>query len=401
LVVIEVALAVVLVVCAGLLVRSFAELRSTDPGFEADNLLTFRVSPPASAYPDNPALQAFYGRLAADLEALPGVVGVGAVNNAPLAGRAGDTVFEIEGKPMLSDMEFGDAMAGARHSDFRCVSPGYFRTMGIPIVRGREFTSSDEADATGVILINTTMAEKVWPGEDPIGQRMRLYTSPSNTGPWLEIVGVVGNSKILELGEEPRTEMFQPLSQVVNTWPWVVRDRTVILRTSTDPMSAVGAARNVVAGIDDNLPIYAVQTMGDLVSANVAQPRFNSLLMGAFAAIALILATVGLYGVMSYGVAQRTQEIGVRLALGARPSDVLGLVIRQGMGLAAVGLGIGVVGALWASQALASMLYGVGTTDPLTYFVVVVFLAVVALLAIYITARRATRIDPKVALGQQ
>lgn len=195
--------------------------------------------------------------------------------------------------------------------------------------------------------------------------------------------------------------MFQPLSQVVNTWPWVVRDRTVILRTSTDPMSAVGAARNVVAGIDDNLPIYAVQTMGDLVSANVAQPRFNSLLMGAFAAIALILATVGLYGVMSYGVAQRTQEIGVRLALGARSSDVLGLVIRQGMGLTAVGMGIGLVGALWASQALASLLYGVGTTDPVTYVVVVVFLGVVALLANYIPARRATRIDPKVALGQQ
>jgi putative ABC transport system permease protein len=401
LVVVEVSLAVVLVICAGLLVRSFAELRSTDPGFEANNLLTFRVSPPASAYPDSQDLQDFYDRLAAELEVLPGVVGVGAVNNAPLAGRAGDTIFEIEGKPTLSDMEFGAAMAGSRHSDFRCVSPGYFRTMGIPVARGREFTSSDEAGAPGVILINTTMAEKVWSGEDPIGQRMRLYTSPSSTGPWLEIVGIVGDSKILELGEEPRTEMFQPLRQVGNTWPWIVRDRTLIVRTSTDPMSVVGAARNVVAGIDDNLPIYAVQTMPDLVSANVAQPRFNSLLMGAFAAIALILATVGLYGVMSYGVAQRTQEIGVRLALGARPSDVLGLVIRQGMGLAAVGLGIGVVGALWASQALASMLYGVGTTDPLTYFVVVVFLAVVALLAIYITARRATRIDPKVALGQQ
>ena len=401
LVVTEIALAMVLVLCAGLLVRSFAELRGVDPGFEVNNLLTLRVAPPAAVYPDAPDLTAFYQRLIADLEALPGVVSVGAVNNAPLAGRAGDTIFDIEGRPSLSELGFGSAASGTRHSDFRLVSPGYFEAMGTAVVRGREFSELDQIDAIGVMLINQTMAERLWPDEDPIGRRMRLYTSPGNFGPWLEIVGVVGDTKILELSEETRTEMFQPIDQAGNTWPWTVRDRTLVIRTSTAPLPLAGAVQNSVAAIDADVPVYDVQTMHNLVSTNVAQPRFNSVLMGLFACIALILATIGIYGVMSYAVAQRTQELGVRLALGAQATDVLRLVVRQGMLLTAIGLGIGLMGALLVSRALAGMLYGVGTMDPLTYTVVIVFLAIIALLANYIPARRATRIDPKVALGQQ
>jgi len=401
LVVTEMALAVILVLCAGLLVRSFAELRSVDPGFEVNNLLTFRVSLPASSYPDAHDLKNFYERLVADVEGLPGVIDVGAVNNAPLAGRAGDTVFDIEGRPLLSELGFTDAASGTRHSDIRWVSPGYLATMGIPVVRGRGFSDSDQIDSPGVMLINQTMAQRLWPDENPIGQRMRFYTSPSNFGPWLEIVGIVGDAKILELGEDARTEMIQPLAQAGNTWPFMIRDRTLVVRTTTDPMSIAGAVQTSVVAIDADLPVYDVRTMRNLVSANVAQPRFNSLLMGLFASIALILATIGIYGVMSYVVEARTQELGVRLALGAQATDVLRLVIRQGMLLAAIGLGIGLFASLVVSRALASLLYGVGTTDPLTYSVVVVFLAVVALLANYIPARRATRVDPKVALGRQ
>ncbi len=399
LVVTEIALAVVLVLCAGLLVRSFTELRSVDPGFEVNNLLTFRVAPPAAVYPDAVDLTAFYDRLIVDIETLPGVVSAGAVNSAPLAGPAGDTIFDIEGRPPLSELGFGNAAAANRHSDFRLVSPGYFGSMGIPLVRGREFSDGDRLDAPGVMVINQTMAQRLWPDEDPVGQRLRLYTSPGSFGPWLEIVGVVADAKLLDIGEDSRTEMYQPVDQVGNTWPWVVRDRTLVVRTSVDPMSLAGAMRDTVAVINADVPVYDLQAMGGLVSANVAQPRFNSFLMGLFAGIALILATVGIYGVMSYAVAQRTQELGVRLALGAQVGDVLRLVIGQGMLLAAIGLGIGLAASLVASRALASMLYGIGTADPLTYFVVLVFLAVVALLANYIPARRATRVDPKVALG--
>ena len=386
LVVSEVALAVVLLVSAGLLIRSFQLLRQVQPGFNPENALTMRMVLPFPKYAKQETRRAFYDEVLRQVKEVPGVEAAGMITFLPLSFSGMNFSFSVDGRPAQSDMNLPFAL-------FRVVSPDYFRAMGIPLQRGRYFEAHDSPDSTPVVLINRRMAEQYWPGEDAIGKRVKVGPADSPNA-WLTVVGVVGDVRQTGLYEQ-KLEFYVPYMQERRSF---MAPRDLVVRTKADPAVIAAAVRKAVWAVDKDQPVSNVRTMDQVFAAAISQERFQALMLGLFAALALVLACVGLYGVISYSVVQRTHEIGVRMALGAQPVDVLGLVIRQGMLLTFAGLVVGIIAGTFVTRVLTDMLFGVTPRDPLTFVGVPVLLLVVAFLACYVPARRATRIDPLIAL---
>jgi putative ABC transport system permease protein len=379
LVVTQLALALVLLAGGGLLMRSFVRLTATDPGFDPHNLLTARLGLPDNQYPRPEQQRAFFQNLLASLRSLPGVSAAEAVVAPPFWGYMMAAGFDIEGRLSRADVNQGAAI--------NIVSPGYLHAIGVPLISGRTFTPLDSADAPKVVVFNRACARTFFPHEDPIGKRIQVAGMD-----WATIVGVVGDLRQAGLVSRPQPEIFVPYLQSPYS------EMAVVIRSTQDPARLSPALRSRVEGIDKSLPIYDVMTMDQLLAEQVASRKFHMVLLGLFAFLAVVLAGVGVYGVMTYTVTQRTHEIGIRMALGAKQLDVLRLVLRQGAILAALGIGIGSAGALALTRFLSSLLYEVRPRDPVTFVVVSALLGAVALLATYLPARRATKVDPMVAL---
>jgi putative ABC transport system permease protein len=386
LVVSEVALAVVLLVSAGLLIRSFQLLRRVDTGFTTENALTMRMVLPFPKYQKAEARRAFYDEVLGKIHEVPGIESAGMITFLPLSFHGMNFNFSVEGQPATSDAKLPFAL-------WRVVSPDYFRAMGIPLRRGRFFDARDSADAQPAVLVNRRLAEQYWPGEDAIGKRLKVGALDSPNA-WLTVVGVVGDVRQTGLNEQ-KLEFYVPYAQERRSF---MAPRDLVVRTKSDPATIAAAVRRAVWSVDKDQPVSNVRTLDQVVAAAISQERFQALMLGLFAALALLLACVGLYGVISYAVVQRTHEIGVRMALGAQPLDVLRLVIRQGMLLTVAGLVVGIIAGTFVTRVLSDLLFGVTPRDPLTFAGVPVLLLVVAFFACYIPARRATRIDPLAAL---
>jgi putative ABC transport system permease protein len=381
----EVALALVLVTATGLLVETFARLLRVDPGFHASQVLTFQLSLPGNRYKEGNRIVSIYQRVLDRLQSLPGVQSAGITNAVPMDGATEGSMIRIPGHPAANVKENPFA-------NYTIASPGYFPAVGTPVLRGRGFLETDTADSLHVAMINQAMAKKFWPGEEPIGKQLGLA---DQTYPLMTIVGIVADVKHVSLREDPGPEMYVPYTQ--KPYPSML-SMHVVLRTRADPASAVRGAREAVRELDRDLPVAKVTTLAALIDDSVAGPRFSMFLLGAFGTLALLLAFFGMYGVISYSVTQRTREIGIRMALGAQPRTVLGMVLGQGARLAGLGIAVGLVTALGVSRLMANLLYGVKPTDASTFAVVSLLLATVALLACYLPARRATRVDPTAAL---
>jgi len=386
LVVSQIAMTLVLLVGAGLLARSFKRLLDVNPGFVAENVLTASVMLPQAKYAQPQQRAEFYRQLETRLKSLPEVASVGAVTRLPLGGNVTSFV-QIEGQPVQPGRW--------PEIDFRRASDDYFRTMGIPLLKGRFVTEQDVTSGAGLIVINEAMARRFWPNEDPIGKRLRTGVNPDQAN-WQTIVGVVGNVRHLGLDIEPRPEIY---FHTLTSPPF---SPVIAIRAKSDPQGLIAAVRNVARSIDGDVALANINTMERRVSESVAQRRFSTLLLGLFAAIALALSAVGVYGVISYSVAQRTNEIGVRMALGAGSRDVIGMVLKEGMLLALIGAGVGTVVAIVLTRLmtgmLSSLLFSVRGADPVTFAGVAVLLGAVSLIACYIPARRAAKVDPMVAL---
>jgi putative ABC transport system permease protein len=385
LVIAEVAVSLILLIGAGLLINSFLRLRSVDPGFSADKLLTMRIVLPTLKYPDQARRTAFYTELVQRIESLPGVQSAAVTNWIPLVSQGDSQGISIEGRPEPAPGQ-GPVVVT------RVVSPNYFRTMDIQLLQGRQFNEQDRADAPGVVVISETMARSLWAGEDPIGKRLKVGALSSPTQ-WLTIVGVVKDVRQFQLNAEPKPQMYMPYEQ-----PTFFVPSHLVIRTNVEPLSLASAVRGAVWGIDKDQPVSNISTMEDVLSESVARQRFSMLLLAIFAAVALVLAAVGLYGVMSYSVAQRTHEIGIRMALGAQRSDVLKMVVGQGLKLVLIGVVLGLVASFVLTRVMTSLLYGVSATDPTTFLSISLVLISVAMLASYLPARRATKVDPMIAL---
>jgi predicted permease len=388
----EFALALMLLIGAGLMIRSFLALESIDPGFNPHNVLSMVVSVAGSKEAEANRRGIFYQQLLERVRTLPGVQSVGGINHLPLAGDIWGWSFTIEGRPKPRPGEFPTAV-------YRVAMPGYFRTMRLPLVRGRDISATDDASAQGVVIINERAAGNYWPGEDPIGKRITF--DDSDRSGWLTVIGVAKNAKQSDWAAPPYPEVYLAALQnrdFLGDAGSHIAYITLVVRTAGDPGALANAVKNTVWSFDRNLPISEVFTMDGVVADANAQPRFEMLLLAVFAAVALTLAGVGIYGVMSYSVSRRTHEIGIRLSLGASRANVLRLVVRQGMVLALAGSAAGMAGALLLSRLMTNMLYGVRPTDPLIFAGVAIVLGLVALVATYLPARRATRIDPMVAL---
>jgi putative ABC transport system permease protein len=383
LVVLEVALALVLLIGAGLLIRSFAWLQGVDPGFNAQNLLTMSVSLPRSKYDNDQKRVSFFRQAIGEVQALPGVESAGAVNSLPFASFHSGTSVDIEGRPLLPVVQ--KLKTGVMVTD-----ANYFRVMQIPLKRGRLFTDQEAAEMRHVVVINETFARQHFPNEDPLGKRVTIYLKDDNQP--CEIVGVVGDSKHMNLDAEVRPMSYWPHPELASS------GMTFVIRTRGDAAAIASAARNVIRALDPAQPVSDVRAMESLIGTSMARARFNTLLLTVFAVVALSLAGVGIYGVMAYSVAQRTREIGVRMALGARANDVLRLVVRRGMTLSLAGVAIGVAASFALTRLMETMLFNVSVTDPLTFAGIPLLLALVALLACLIPARRAAKVDPMVAL---
>ena len=376
LVIAEVGLSLVLLVGAGLLVKSFSRLMKVNVGFDPDHLLTFNLALPSSA--DRVRQLAFYEQVVQRLQALPGVQAVGAVSRLPLAGGNSSRSFNVPGV----EKDYS--------ADIRVSTPDYFRAMGIPLLKGRNFSESDLGSSLNIAVVNDALARTVFPGQDPIGKRITNFGPDSLT---LQIIGVVGNVRHVGLDADPHSEIYQLLGHA--QWPSMF----VVIRSATsDPTSVTSAAQSVVWSVNKDVPLANVRTMQDVIANSVQRRKFSMLLLTIFAGVAMLLAAIGLYGVMSYTVAQRTHEIGIRMALGARRPDVLALVVKQGMALAAMGIAAGAALALAMARLISGMLFGITATDPLTFAGVIALLGTVAFLANYVPARRAAKVDPMVAL---
>jgi predicted permease len=401
LVVSELALAVLLLVGAGLLIRSFNRLLDVSPGFQTQHLLTMELSLPEKTYPDGAPVQKFFTELLASVKTVPGIESAGAVSQLPLSDSytSGSVFFEdtsipdIPRLPNLGNLPYMEI-------DQRAATSEYFQAMQIPLVRGRLLNEADDASALLVAVVDTNFAHRFWPQGDVIGRRVGIDTIPNSNPPtprWRTIVGVVGHVKHYALDVEGREQIYFPHRQPL-FGVFAPRDMTLAVRTSQDPSTVTNAIRERIFAIDKGLPPYNIATMDQLVSTSVAQPRLNLSLLVAFAVLALVLAAVGVYGVMAYAVTQRTHEFGIRTALGASPTDVLKQVFLEGGRLAALGLALGLIAALVLTRLMASLLFGVSPSDPMTLGLVAVILALVALAACYIPARRAARVDPVIAL---
>ncbi len=378
LVVLESAVAVVLLIGAGLLIRSLIQLQNVSPGFDARNVLTMRLDLPRAKYSTPEKMAQFFQDLEGRVNGLPGVENVGFISELPLSGQPNDMPYRVEGRSDSTDAEFDD--------DFRRVNRQYFDAMHIPFLRGRNFTEQEVRQGAKVIIVSDLLARRVFPNEEPLGKRLVMMMGPDP----FEIIGIVGDIRHRALEVDPAPAMYFPTYQM----PFM----NLAIRLKGDPGNLAAAVRKEVRSIDPDQPIAAVKTMDVWVNDSVAAPRYRTVLLALFAIVALLLASTGIYGVMAYSVSQRTHEIGVRMALGARQLDVLKLVIRQGMSLVIVGVGLGVAGAIALTRVMASLLFGVTAKDPATFVVVAALLSVVAFVACYLPARRATKVDPLVAL---
>ena len=383
LVVSEVALSLLLLVGAGLALKSFWQLLKMNPGFTAENVLTMTMTLPRPKYPEPVTRANFYQELSRRVAALSGVESVGMVNYLPLGGSNSSSSFLVEGVP---DPPPGQEFNGR----YRSCTPDYFATMGITVMQGRRFTDQDTAGSQSVAVVNETMARKHWPDGDAIGKRFRI-TGPLDQNPWRTVVGVIKDVRH-ELYSPVTPEYYFPTAQ--DPWGTMI----LVAQTKTEPMALAAAARAEVVSLDKDQPVFDVRTMEQVRAQSVLPFSFSGMLLTVFAVVALVLAAVGIYGVMAYMVSQRTHELGVRMALGARQSDVLKMIIRQGMGLTAIGLGVGSLGAWFLMRAMTAMLFEVSANDLSIFAGVPAALALVALFACYLPARRATKVDPMVAL---
>lgn len=384
----EIAAAVMLLVGAGLLLRSFARLQNIPPGFRPDHLLVGDLPLSQNAYSTPQLRNQFFERLIDRARALPGVESASAASFLPVSGGGGLIHFNIQGRAPKSPHDF--IVTG-----YRTVTPNYFETLRMPLLKGRSILPSDTDKSPPVVVINATMARTFWPNENPLGKKIELGTEPDPQVPYMEIVGVVGD--VLQgLGDAAKSEMYAPNRQVDAILPTF--QLSIVLRTTTEPHAAASALRSAVSEIDPNQPLVNVRSMDENIATSVAEPRFRAWLIGIFALLALVLAAIGVYGVMSYSVTQRTNEIGIRVTMGAQPNDIFRTVVGEGMRFALLGVGAGLVGALAFSHLLHSFIFGVSTVDPATFLIVALLLTMVGLAASFFPARRATRVDPIVAL---
>jgi putative ABC transport system permease protein len=375
----EVAICLVLLVGSGLMIRSFIRLMNVNPGFNPHNVMTIKFSP-GRKYDSTQKVASYFKDTLARISAVPGVESAGAVLSLPLSGGSGSRYFGIEGRP---PQPAGQGF----NANLNFTAPGYFTTMGIPLLGGRDFSDSDAEGSDSVAIINQQMARMFWPDDDPLGQRIRV-----GDGPWRRIVGIVGDLKYKAMDADTRQEMYWPFYQTG------AGNGAFVIRTRPDPKETASGLRRAILDVERDQPLYDIRTMEEVLSQSVAGRWLNTLLLGVFGGEALILAVVGLYGVMSYSVAQRTQELGIRTALGATSRDVVKLIVGQGMRLTATGVVIGIGGAFGLTRLMKSLLFDVTPTDPTTIAAIALLLGAVALLACWIPARRATKIDPMIAL---
>jgi predicted permease len=388
LVIAEVAVSFILLIGAGLLINSFMHLRNLDPGFHADHLLTLNVDLSETKYPDNPKRTAFFDDVVRRVQALPGVRSVAVAGNLPFTYNGDSMPVGVEGIPDPPPDQSPDVI-------FRAIGPGYFSTMGIPLVRGRDFNDQDALDSNLAVVVSEKTARHYWPNDDPIGKRIKNGSTTSDA-PWRTVIGVVKDVRQNDFIAEPKMQMYFTYRQLRSLMP-----NALIVRTAVDPLSLASSVRNAIWAVDKDQSVANIDSMEHIVAGAVARQRFSMLLLAIFAGIALILAAVGIYGVMSYSVAQQTREIGIRMALGAQRSDVLKMTVKQGLRLVGFGLIIGLAAAFILTRVMASLLFGISATDPLTFISISLILLAVAILASYIPALRATRVDPMIALRAQ
>jgi putative ABC transport system permease protein len=384
LVVSEVALSLVMLIGAGLLVQSLRKMQSLDPGFRSDHVLTMQFRLPPTKYAEGEPVAAFFREAIAGIRAVPGVESAALVRAVPLEGNYGTTGYRVDGRPE-------PAPGHEAQAALNIVTPDYFRTLGIPLRQGRDFTDHDDAKALRVVIVNETMAVQEWPGEDPLGRRLRLQ----GTEGWQTVIGVVGDVKHRRLSEPPQPQVYAAHYQDPKIFACVVA------RTSSDPRAFADPVRQAIWAVDKDQPVWSVRPLDAVLARTFAPTRLLLFLLGAFALLAVVLASVGIYGVLSYAVAQRRQEIGIRMALGARASQVVRLVVRQGMTLALGAVFLGLVMAAFLSRLLRTLLFGVGPGDPTTFAACAVVLVAVALGACWLPARRASRVDPATTLGHE
>ena len=394
LVVAEVALSLVLLIGAGLMIRSFRQLEAVPPGFDSHGVLTMTAAVARSKFADAAQQIRFFELVLQRVRTLPSVESAGVIDDIPLDNGGSHQPIAIEGQPVV-------AMADQPEVDVRLISPGYMQAMHIPVLRGRDFNEQDVEGRTAVVLISQSMAKRFWPNEDPLGKRLTLTFSPDQIR---EVVGVVGDVKLDGLDQiRPSEALYTPLAQVTASAgaDWHSFPMSLVVRTTIGPGSMVTAVSNALQEVDRTVPLRDVLTMDDMVASSLTQPKFNMLLLGVFAGLALLLAAIGIYSVLSYSVRQRVPEIGIRLALGARLSDVLRMVVLEGMKPALVGVAIGVAASLALSRVVASLVFQVKPADPTTFATVAALLVVIALLACIIPAYRASKVDPVVALRNE
>jgi putative ABC transport system permease protein len=388
LVIAEIALSLMLLVGAGLLIKSLVRLQNVSPGFASGGLLTMGVQLPAARYSEPGRAFSFYKQLIERVDALPGVQSAAATASLPPNNLQLSDSFSIQEHPVQA----GEPNPVA---PMLFVTPNYFRTLGVPLFKGRCFNDSDTKDSAPVVLINETLARKFFAGEDPIGKALKEGGAERPDNVWMTIVGVVGDIKYQGLDAKPEPQYYMPLAQ--NEW----RGMFLVVRASSAPAAVVPAIKEAVRSLDQDLAVANVSTMDALINESVGRPRFRSFLFGVFAIVAVVLAAVGIYGVMAYSVSERRHEFGIRMALGARPADLLRMVVGRGLALSSIGAAVGLAGAFVLTRVLSSLLFEVSATDGLVFGSVPVFLSIVALLASYVPARRATRVDPIAALRYQ
>jgi putative ABC transport system permease protein len=379
----EIAVSFALLVGAGLLMKSVWRLLHVDPGFRTDHAVSARISLGDGAYKEDAQRALFFRQLEERIAGLPGVEGVGAISELPLSRELNDNFFRIQGRT-YGPNENEDA-------DFRRATPGYLKAMGIPLLAGRWFDGRESLDSPGIVVVNEPFVDRYFHGKNPMGESLLIEGSSKP----LEIVGVIGGVHHFALDSPQPPEMYVPEAQAPSG------AMTLVVRAASNPQALAAAMRDAVSALDRSETLSAVRSMDDVVQSSIAQPRFSAQLLGLFATLALLLAAVGLYGLIAYAVSQRTQEIGIRLSLGAQRSDVLRLILGEGVRLALTGSAIGLAAALGLTRLLASLLYQVAPNDPITFGAVGLLLTGIALFACYIPARRATRVDPMVALRHE
>ncbi len=387
LVISEIAIALMLLIGAGLLIRSFVSLQQVHPGFVPQQIVTMEITLPSAKYSDAPKIASFFDGLLTRVRTLPGVSSAALTLSLPPNGLQINDNFLAEGQPLVDDSKapIGDAVA---------ITPGYFHTFGVPVLQGRDFTDTDNKSSPPVVIINRTLARQFFGNTNPVGKRLKVGGTDRKNNPWMEIVGVVGDVKYEGLGTPTAPAFYWPLDQ------GPMQSMSLVLRTALSPTSAATSVRAVMRRIDADVPVAHVNTIENLVNESVAQPKFRTFLIGVFSAVALLLAAIGIYGVVAYSITQRTHEIGIRMALGAQRGDVLTLIVRQGLVLALIGIALGLLGAFGLTRVMSNLLFSVAPTDPLTFAGISLLLLLIAFFATYLPARRAAKLDPVLALGR-